>query len=322
MAKVKYYYDSETLSYRKVVRKKGRTLTFSLLFVSAAALFGFFSYVMVSNYIDSPKEKMLIRENENLKLSYANLNKRVTLAEQVMQNIADRDENIYRVHFEANPIPSAQRKAGFGGVNRYKNLEGTSNSELIISSSKKIDKLIKEIEVQSRSLDEIEKLAADKEDLLRAIPAIQPVQNKDLTRMASGYGMRMHPILKYRKMHHGMDFTAKKGTPIYATGDGKVIKASRGSGFGRVVYIDHGFGYITKYGHMSKFNTKKGRQVKRGDIIGYVGNSGLSSGSHLHYEVHKNGKPINPINFYHGDLSAEEYEIMLEKAAQENQSFD
>lgn len=322
MAKVKYYYDSETLSYRKVVRKKGRTLTFSLLFVSAAALFGFFSYVMVSNYIDSPKEKMLIRENENLKLSYANLNKRVTLAEQVMQNIADRDENIYRVHFEANPIPSAQRKAGFGGVNRYKNLEGTGNSELIISSSKKIDKLIKEIEVQSRSLDEIEKLAADKENLLRAIPAIQPVQNKDLTRMASGYGMRMHPILKYRKMHHGMDFTAKKGTPIYATGDGKVIKASRGSGFGRVVYIDHGFGYVTKYGHMSKFNTKKGRQVKRGDIIGYVGNSGLSSGSHLHYEVHKNGKPINPVNFYHGDLSAEEYEIMLEKAALENQSFD
>jgi murein DD-endopeptidase MepM/ murein hydrolase activator NlpD len=322
MAKVKYYYDSETLSYRKVIRKKGRAITFSLLFLSAAALFGFFSYVVVSSYIDSPKEKMLIRENENLKLSYTNLNKRVLLAEQVMQNIADRDENIYRVHFEANPISSAQRQSGFGGVNRYKNLEGFENSEMIISSSKKIDKLIKEIEVQSRSLDEIEKLAADKEDLLRAIPAIQPVQNKDLTRMASGYGMRMHPILKYRKMHHGMDFTAKKGTPIYATGDGKVIKASRGSGFGKVVYIDHGFGYVTKYGHMSKFNTQKGRQVKRGDIIGYVGNSGLSSGSHLHYEVHKNGKPINPVNFYHGDLSAEEYEIMLEKAALENQSFD
>lgn len=322
MAKVKYYYDSETLSYRKVTRKKGRTITFSLLFISAAALFGFFSYVMVSSYIDSPKEKMLKRENENLKLSYSNLNKRVSLAEQVMQNIADRDENIYRVHFEANPISIAQRKAGFGGVNRYKNLEGTDNSELIIASSKKVDRLIKEIEVQSRSLDEIEKLAAEKENLLRAIPAIQPVQNKDLTRMASGYGMRMHPILKYRKMHHGMDFTAKKGTPIYATGDGKVIKASRGSGFGRVVYIDHGFGYVTKYGHMSEFNTRKGRYVKRGDVIGYVGNSGLSSGSHLHYEVHKNGNPINPINFYHGDLSAEEYEIMLEKASQENQSFD
>ncbi len=322
MAKVKYYYDSETLSYRKVVRKKGRTITFSLLFVSAAALFGFFSYVMVSSYIDSPKEKMLKRENENLKLSYINLNKRLSLAEEVMQNIADRDENIYRVHFEANSIPQAQRKAGFGGVNRYKNLEGTSNSELIISSSKKVDKLIKEIEVQSRSLDEIEKLAKNKEDLLKAIPAIQPVQNKNLTRLASGYGMRMHPILKYRKMHHGMDFTADTGTPIYATGDGKVIKASRGQGFGNMVIIDHGFGYKTKYAHMSKYNTRKGRNVKRGDIIGYVGNTGLSSGPHLHYEVHKNDTPINPVNFYHGDLSPEEYEIMLEKAAQENQSFD
>ena len=322
MAKVKYYYDSETLSYRKVERKKGRTLTFSLLFLSASALFGFFSYVMVSSYIESPKEKILIRENENLKLSYTSLEKRLSLAERVMQNIADRDENIYRTHFEANSIPLAQRKAGFGGVNRYKNLEGFKNSDLIITSSKKIDQLMKEIEVQSRSLDEIEKLAIDKEDLLKAIPAIQPVQNKDLTRMASGYGMRMHPILKYRKMHHGMDFTAKKGTPIYATGDGKIIKAGRGSGFGNVIYIDHGFGYITKYAHMSKFNTKKGQKVKRGDIIGFVGNTGLSSGAHLHYEVHKNGQPINPVNFYHGDLSPEEYEIMLEKAAQENQSFD
>lgn len=322
MAKVKYYYDSETLSYRKITRKKGRALTFSLLFLSAAALFGFFSYIVVSSYIDSPKEKMLQRENENLKLNYAKLNKRVALAEQVMHNIAERDENIYRIHFEANPISEAQRKAGFGGINRYKNLEGAENSELIINSSKKVDKLIKEIEVQSRSLDEIEKLAANKEKLLKAIPAIQPVQNKDLTRLASGYGMRMHPILKYRKMHHGMDFTADRGTPIYATGDGKVIKASRGTGYGNMVIIDHGFGYKTKYAHMSKYNTRKGRYVKRGDIIGYVGNTGLSSGPHLHYEVHKNDKPINPINFYHGDLTPEEYEIMLEKAAEENQSFD
>ena len=322
MAKVKYYYDSETLAYRKVERKKGRTITFSFLFLSAAALFGFFSYVLAANYIDSPKEKALIRENENLKLNYTYLSERVNLAEQVMQNIADRDENIYRVHFEANPVSEAQRKAGFGGVNRYKNLEGSENSELIIASTKKIDRLTKEIEVQSRSLDEIETLAKEKIKLLEAIPAIQPVQNKDLKRVASGYGMRMHPIHKRRKMHHGMDFTAKTGTPIYATGNGKVIKAARASGFGKVVYIDHGFGYVTKYGHMSKFNTKKGRKVKRGDIIGYVGNTGISSGPHLHYEVHKNGKPINPVNFYHGDLTPEEYDIMLHKASQENQSFD
>ena len=158
--------------------------------------------------------------------------------------------------------------------------------------------------------------------MLAAIPAIQPIQNKDLTRVASGYGMRMHPILKYRKMHNGMDFTANTGTEIYATGDGVVVKAGRATGFGNVVYIDHGFGYETRYAHMNKFNTKKGRKVKRGDVIGYVGNTGLSSGPHLHYEVHKNGTVINPVNFYHGDLSPEEYSIMLEKSALENQSLD
>ena len=318
MAKEKFYYDSNTLSYRKVKRKKGRTFTYFMLFFSAAALVGFFSYVVISSYIESPQEKVLKRENEDLKFKYEYLNKRVKLAESVMQNLAERDENIYRVHFEANSVSAAQRKAGFGGVNRYEN----ENSELIKATSISVDKLIKEIEVQSRSLDEIEKLASNKEALLEAIPAIQPIQNKDLTRVASGYGMRMHPILKYRKMHNGMDFTASTGTPIYATGDGVVIKASRATGFGNVVYVDHGFGYETRYAHMSKFNTKKGRKVKRGDIIGYVGNTGLSSGPHLHYEVHKNGRVINPVNFYHGDLSAEEYSIMLEKSSQENQSLD
>ncbi len=322
MAKEKFYYDSNTLSYRKVKPKKGRAFTYSLLFFLAASLFGFFSYVLVSSYIESPKEKALKRENDNLKFQYNYLNKRISLAEKVMQNIADRDENIYRVHFEANSVSDAQRKSGFGGVNRYKSLEGFENSTIIIKTSEKIDKLTKEIEVQSRSLDEIEKLAKNKEKLLAAIPAIQPVQNKDLTRVASGYGMRMHPILKYHKMHHGMDFTASTGTPIYATGDGIVTKASMGTGFGNVVYINHGFGYETRYAHINKFNTKKGKKVKRGDVIGYVGNTGLSSGPHLHYEVHKNGKPINPVNFYHGDLSPEEYEIMLKKAAQETQSLD
>ena len=193
---------------------------------------------------------------------------------------------------------------------------------MIINSTKQIDKLTKEIEVQSRSLDEIETLAKEKIKLLEAIPAIQPIQNKDLKRVASGYGMRMHPILKYRKMHNGMDFTAKTGTPIYATANGKVIKAKRSGAFGNVVYIDHGYGYETIYAHLSKFNTRRGSWVKRGEIIGYVGNTGRSSGPHLHYEVHKNGRPVNPVNFYHGGLTPEEYDIMLEKASQENQSFD
>ena len=322
MAKVKYHYDPETLSYRKIERKKGRAFTFSLLIISAMALCIITGAIISPYFIETPYEKALKRENENLKLQYDFLDKRIELAENALTNVSDRDDNIYRTFFEANPIPKEQRQAGFGGVNRYKKFEGEPNSKLIKKSAQRIDKLLKGIEVQSRSLDEIEKLAKDKEKLLAAIPAIQPVQHKDLTRVASGYGMRIHPILKYRKMHNGMDFTAPKGTPIYATGDGVVTKASRGSGFGKVIYIDHGFGYMTKYAHLSKFNTRKGKRVKRGDIIGYVGNTGLSSGPHLHYEVHKNGKPINPVNFYHGDLSPEEYEIMLEKAAQENQSLD
>ncbi|MFD0963585.1 M23 family metallopeptidase [Pseudofulvibacter geojedonensis] len=322
MAKVKYHYDPETLSYRKIERKKGRAFTFTFLILCAMFLCLIAGAIISPYFIETPHEKALKRENENLKLQYNFLSERVELAENALANVADRDENIYRIFFEANSISDAQRKAGFGGINRYKKFEGQPNSDLIKNSAKRIDILLKGIEVQSRSLDEIEKLAKDKEKLLAAIPAIQPVQNKDLTRVASGYGMRIHPILKYRKMHNGMDFTAPKGTPIYATGDGVVTKASRASGFGKVIYIDHGFGYMTKYAHLNKFNTRKGKKVKRGDIIGYVGNTGLSSGPHLHYEVHKNGKPINPVNFYHGDLSPEEYEIMLEKAAQENQSLD
>ena len=214
------------------------------------------------------------------------------------------------------------RLAGLGGVNRYKNLEGYDNSALITNSAKRIDQITKRLVIQSKSLDEIAKLAEEKEALLKTIPAIQPVQNKDLSRVASGYGMRVHPILKYRKMHNGMDFTAPPGTPIYATGDGTVTKVGLGSGYGKMVIIEHGFGYKTYYAHMSKYNTKVGRKVKRGEIIGYVGNTGLSSGPHLHYEVWKNGKVVNPVNFYHNDLTPEEYDIMLAAASLENQSLD
>ena len=322
MAKVKYYYDPETLSYRKIERKKGKTFTYVLLMLCAFILAMITGAVFGPYLIDSPKEKEMAREIDNLRIQYDFLSKRVDLSDKAMNNIADRDDNLYRVHFGGSPISKAQRNAGFGGINRYKQYESFSNGKLVGSLAKKVDKLLKKIEVQSRSLDEIEKLAADKEKFLAALPAIQPVQNKDLTRIASGFGMRMHPIHHYRKMHNGMDFTAPTGTAIYATADGKVTKAAYGRGFGRVVIIDHGFGYITKYAHLSKFNTKKGRNVKRGDIIGYVGSTGISSGPHLHYEVHKNGKPINPVAFFHGDLSPEEYEIMLEKASQDNQSLD
>ena len=235
----------------------------------------------------------------------------------------ERDNNLYRVYFEASPIPEEQRRAGFGGVNRYKDLEGYDNSDLVINTAKRLDILTKQTVVQSRSLDEIERLAANKAALIEAIPTIQPVKNKDLTRIASGFGYRSDPFTKARKMHFGMDFTAKRGTPVYATGNGVVKRAdSRSSGFGKHIRIDHGFGYISLYAHLSKYNVRRGQKVKRGDIIGYVGNTGRSAGPHLHYEIIKDNKKINPLNFYYGNLSPEEFEALLTQSKQENQSLD
>ncbi|MDX1278513.1 M23 family metallopeptidase [Oceanihabitans sediminis] len=323
MSKVKYYYDSETLSYRKIERKKRRTIKYVTLFLSAAALFGFFFVFIASHYLESPKEKALNRELQNLKLNFELLNKKFDEAEAVLANIEDRDNNIYRHYFEANPIPEEQRKAGFGGINRYKGFEGYDNSKLIIESNKRIDRLQKRIVVQSKSLDEIATLAKEKEKLLAAIPAIQPIRNEDLTRMASGYGMRTDPFTKARKMHWGMDFTAPRGTPVYATGDGVVERAdSNAAGYGNHIRIDHGYGYVSLYAHLYKYNVRKNQKVKRGDVIGFVGSTGRSEAPHLHYEVFKDEQRINPINFYYGSLTAEEFNELLKHAALENQSLD
>ncbi|WP_121667702.1 M23 family metallopeptidase [Mesonia aquimarina] len=324
MSKVKYYYDSETLSYRKIERKKGRRLGFALLAVVGSFLAGFVLLLVYLNLpqIETPKEKALKRELQHMQLQYEVLDKKMNQAQKVLADVQNRDNNIYRVYFEANPIPDEQRKAGFGGINRYENLEGYDNSDLIIETSKQMDVLQKQIVVQSKSLDEIATLAREKEKLLAAIPAIQPVKNENLTRMASGYGMRMHPILKYRRMHNGMDFSAPTGSDIFATGDAVVKKARRTTGYGNLIVLDHGFGYETYYAHLNEFHVRRGQKVKRGEIIGEVGSTGLSTAPHLHYEVHKNDRVVNPINFYHGDLTAEEYDIMLNQSALENQSLD
>lgn len=323
MSKVKYYYDSESLSYRKIERKKRTTFKYATIFLLATAFFAFIIIVIANQYIESPKEKALKRELQNTQLHFKLLNKKMDQAETVLANVADRDNNIYRVYFEANPIPDAQRKAGFGGVNRYKSLEGFDNSKLIIESNKRLDILEKQIVVQSKSLDEITILAKEKEKLLSSIPAIQPINNEDLTRMASGYGMRTDPFTKVRKMHRGMDFTAPRGTPIYASGDGVIVRAdSRSSGYGNHVRIDHGFGYISLYAHMYKYNVRKNQKVKRGDLIGFVGSTGRSQGPHLHYEIFKDGTRINPINFYYGSLTSKEFSKLLQHASLENQSLD
>jgi len=323
MSKVKFYYDSDTLSYRKIERKKRRTFKYIVGFLFSSILFAFLLIFIASYYVESPKEKALKRELVNMQFQYELLNKKMDEAQVVLSNIEERDNAIYRLYFEANPIPEEQRTAGFGGVNRYKKFEGYDNSNLILNSNKRIDELLKRIVVQSKSLDEITTLAEEKEKLLAAIPAIQPVNNEDLTRMASGYGMRSDPFTKVRKMHFGMDFTAPRGTPIYASGDGIITRAdSNSSGYGKHIRIDHGYGYISLYAHLFKYNVQKNQRVKRGDLIGFVGSTGRSEAPHLHYEIFKDKERINPINFYYGSLSAEEYSKLLEHASLENQSLD
>lgn len=323
MSKVKYYYDSDTLSYRKIERKKATTFKYAMVFILASALFGFLFVFLASQFVQSPKEKALARELQNMKIQYKLLNKRVDEAFAALENVEERDNTIYRLYFEANPIPLEQRRAGFGGINRYKKFEGYDNSELIAESNKQLDILQKAIVVQSRSLDEVTKLAADKEKFLATIPAIQPVNNEDLTRMASGFGYRTDPFTKVRKFHYGMDFTAPRGTPIYASGDGVVTKAdNKAVGYGNHITIDHGYGYVSLYAHLYKYNVRPNQKVKRGDLIGFVGSTGRSEAPHLHYEILKDGERINPINFYYGNLSAEEFSKLLEKAQLENQSLD
>ena len=243
--------------------------------------------------------------------------------ENVLHNIEERDNQIYRMYFEADPIPEEQRRAGFGGVNRYKSLEGFDNSKMIINTTRRLEILQKQLVIQSKSLDEIAKLAKEKEKLLTAIPAIQPVKNEDLIRMASGFGWRSDPFTKARKFHWGMDFTAPRGTPVYASGDGVVEAANnRAAGYGKHIRINHDYGYVSLYAHLSKYNVRVGQRVKRGDLIGFVGSTGRSQAPHLHYEIFKDGERINPINFYYGSLTAEEFKAMLKIANQENQSLD
>jgi len=323
MAKVKYYYDTKTLSYKRIELSRLNKLKRMFYFLMGSAFLGLLMVLVFFQFFDSPKEKTLNREIAQLTNQYDLLQDKLSQFELVLDDIQKRDDNIYRVIFEADPIPSSIRKAGYGGVNRYQELNGFKNSDLIIEAAKKIDQITKQLYIQSKSFDEIINLAKSKAEMLTAIPAIQPVANKDLKRMASGFGYRIDPIYKTRKMHAGMDFSAPSGTPIYATGNGKISKVRKSRrGYGNHVKIDHGYGYVTLYAHMSKYIVREGQKVKRGEIIGYVGSTGKSVAPHLHYEVHKDNKKINPVNFYYNDLNPEEYERMLEICSRSNQSFD
>lgn len=323
MAKSKYQFNKDTLSYEKI-ELTFREKTFRLFsFLSVTIVSCILLNIAIWFVYDSPKERHLRREKDQLELQYEILNDRLGDLEIILSELQDNDENLYRVIYQADPLPKSIREAGFGGADRYKKLQGYDNSKLIIETTKKLDKLAKQMYIQSKSYNELWDLANTKIDILSSIPAIQPISNKDLTRLASGFGWRLHPIYHVNKFHEGLDFTAPTGTEIYATGNGIVESVEySGRGYGNHIIINHGFGYKSLYAHMSKINVKKGDEIKRGNVIGLVGNSGSSTGPHLHYEVHVNNQKVDPINYFYNDLTPEEYEKMLIIASQANQTFD
>jgi len=322
--KPKYYYDKKSLSYKKINERDHLVVSIFKYTMSSLIMASMMTFI-VFLFIDSPKEKKLKREIYNLELQYSAMLEDLHNAELVLDDIQKRDDNIYRMIFGIDPIDESIRKAGFGGINRYEQYKSYTYSELIIESKKNIDKLQKQLFIQSKSFDEVIHLAKNKAKMLASIPAIQPISNEELTRMASGFGRRIDPIYKTKKFHYGMDFAAPIGTPVYATGDGviKKIKKSRSKkDYGNYILIDHGYEYESFYAHLDKVLVSKGKKIQRGDLIGHVGNTGKSTAPHLHYEVRYKKQKINPINFYHSDLNPEEYAKMLSIASQENQSFD
>lgn len=323
MAKVKYFFNPNNLKYERYTPSLWRKILRFSGFLSSSFFFGLIFLGAFHYLVDSPKEKQLKREIAFYEHQMKLMDQRVGQLAGVLGDLEQRDEKVYRVIFEAEPIPSSVRKAGFGGVEKYRKLGGYSLSDLLKQVNLNLDKLGKQMYIQSKSYDEIAELAMKKTEMLACIPAIQPLKNDDLTRVASGYGYRVHPVYKAVKFHDGLDFSAPTGTEVFATGNGVIETAEYDRrGYGNHVVVDHGYGYKTKYAHLSELNVKRGQKVKRGELLGLIGSTGLSTAPHLHYEVIKNNKKINPINFFYNDLTPAEYEKVLELANQANQSFD
>jgi len=323
MKKIKYYYNTNTLRYEKLETPLRVKLLRIFGFVAAAfvtaALISYFAF----QFVGSPNEKILRTQNENLRYRYKELNNRVKSIQQQMQELEKRDNRVYRAVFEANPIPDSARARELEMLQEIFTVENMKDNELVSSIALALNNISSRIKTQHGSYDEIDKLVNNKELLLSHTPAIQPVSNKDLNRIASGFGYRIDPIYKTAKFHAGLDFTAAQGTPIYATADGTVITAGNtASGYGNHVIINHGYGYQTLYGHMVRVKVRPGQKVKRGEVIGWIGSTGKSTGPHCHYEVHKNGQRIDPIYFFYNDLSPEQFDLLLKRAAASNQSMD
>jgi murein DD-endopeptidase MepM/ murein hydrolase activator NlpD len=324
MARIKYYYDTETCKYERVRTRKSDIVLNALGFLSLTVMMAVGLLILYDNYFESPKELILKNEVKELEFYYDKLNKDVESLSTILGNIEQRDDNIYRVVLGAEPIEKSVRDVGIGGADRYADIrkKNIGHSDLVIALHERVDKVRRKLYIESKSQDEVVQLAEKKEKLYASIPAIQPVSNKQLIALASGFGLRIHPVYKVKKMHNGIDFAASIGTPVYATADGSITKVEvRFSGYGKMVEIDHGFGYRTRYAHMHDFAVKKGQHVKRGDLIGYVGNTGLSTAPHLHYEVFINDQRVDPVHYFFNDLTAAEYEKILELASAENQSL-
>lgn len=320
--KTYYLYNPNTLSYERVY-PSARDRFFSVLrHLSTGIAFGVATFFGMMYVVDSPMESQLRKENKLLQTQYEVLSLRLTNALEVLDDIQQRDENLYRAIFQAESIPESVRKSGFGGSNRYEHLMELSNPDLVVSTTQKMDMLRKQLYIQSNSLEELIAMGKNQEEKSKCLPAIQPISNKDLRRTASGYGVRIDPIYRTPRFHSGMDFSAKVGTEIYATGNGVVTFAGWKQGYGNCLMIDHGYGYQTLYGHMSKFKARVGQKVTRGEVIGEVGNTGKSTGPHLHYEVIVRGKHDNPSKYYYMDLSPEEYDRMIQIAENHGQVMD
>jgi murein DD-endopeptidase MepM/ murein hydrolase activator NlpD len=321
MTKIKYQFNTKSLAVEPVMETIWDKTKRFLRIVLAGMVFSVIVLSIGYTFFDSPKEKMLKREIEQYELNYQMVNDRLEILSSVLSDLQLRDDQIYRVIFEAEPLSKTQREAAYGGSDRYEQFDGFDNSTIISSTMKRIDQLSRQLYVQSISFDQVFDMAKDKVDMLASIPAIMPVEN-GIQRLVSGYGMRMHPIYKTMRMHTGVDFTAPTGTPIYAPGNGRVTTVERSRyGYGMVIVIDHGYGYETLYSHLSQFNVRVGQRVKRGEVIGFVGNSGISTAPHLHYEVIRNGSKVNPINYFFNDLSPNEFEYIIEVASRVNQSL-
>lgn len=323
MKKIKYFYNTHTLRYEKLetpVRVKVlRVFGFLAAALVTAALISFFAF----RFVGSPNERLLKMENDRLGDGYDQLSKELREVRQQMRDLEKRDNEVYRSIFEANPIPDSARAKAQEKVQQAAIIESMTGNQLYRSLLESINQLKNRIALQNKSYGEINERIKNKEKILAATPAIQPVSNKDLDRIASGFGYRIDPIYKTIKLHAGLDFTAPTGTPIYATADGVVsISGFSDGGYGNHVVINHGYGYETLYGHMSRIKAKRGQKVTRGEVIGYVGSTGKSTGPHLHYEVHKNGQKIDPVYFFYNDLSPEQFDRLLKKAGASNQSFD